>query len=297
MKVDVPAGKYVVAVSGGVDSVVLLHLLAEKARSEKLWLVVAHFDHGIRQDSAADRKFVQRLAAEYGLPFVYDQAKLGKGASEAKAREARYAFLKKVAKAMHADGIITAHHQDDLLETIIINWLRGTKSKGLSSLRSTKRLLRPLLGASKPEIRAYAEAHKLRWHEDSTNEDESYLRNYIRRRIIPKLNDEARRQLLRHSTVAAELNQTIHLLTSEYLQQYAPGNELDRVQFQTLPESVAYEVLAEWLRVRADTQITTKLLDRLVAAIRTGRNGSKLDVTNGHSLLLSKSTVILTAPQ
>ncbi|QQS18837.1 hypothetical protein IPL68_02130 [Candidatus Saccharibacteria bacterium] len=88
---------------------------------------MAHFDHGIRPDSVEDRKLVQKLAKQYGLPFVYDRAELGAGASEAVAREARYAFLSRVKEAVGADAIITAHHEDDVLETIIINWLRGTK--------------------------------------------------------------------------------------------------------------------------------------------------------------------------
>src|SRR5437764_343012 len=126
-------GKYVVAVSGGVDSVALLDMLA---RSDDLKLVVAHFDHGIRKDSAKDRKFVEDLAKNYDLPFVYEEGHLGSGTSEAVARGARYDFLHRVKKSHGAQAIITAHHQDDVLETAIINLLRGTGRKGLTSLTS-----------------------------------------------------------------------------------------------------------------------------------------------------------------
>ena len=107
MEITLPGGRYVVAVSGGVDSVVLLHMLAGQRAKDKRQsrtnsalspqpsaLIIAHFDHGIRLDSVEDRKLVQKQAKQYGLPFVYDRAELGAGASEATAREARYAFLR-----------------------------------------------------------------------------------------------------------------------------------------------------------------------------------------------------------
>src|SRR6185369_2891937 len=122
MQLKVRPGKYVVAVSGGVDSMVLLELLRQKP---KLELIVAHFDHGIRPESGEDRKLVQRIAKHYELPFVYVEGHLGASASEALAREARYAFLRKVQAEQGAEAIITAHHQDDMLETAIMDLMRG----------------------------------------------------------------------------------------------------------------------------------------------------------------------------
>ena len=103
------SNKYVVAVSGGVDSVVLLHMLAHRPDIE---LVVAHFDHGIRDYSVADAQFVKELADSYGLPFESRREKLGKQASEDLARSRRYAFLRSVADK-HQAKIMTAHHADD----------------------------------------------------------------------------------------------------------------------------------------------------------------------------------------
>src|SRR4051794_16456164 len=131
MKIYVGPGKYVVAVSGGVDSVGLLDLLR---MDPGVKLTVSHFDHGIRDDSHLDRAHVQALARRYQLPFVYDKGALGPGASEAEARTARYQFLDNVKTKTGAHAIVTAHHQDDVLETAIINLLRGTGRKGLSSL-------------------------------------------------------------------------------------------------------------------------------------------------------------------
>lgn len=292
-----PPGKYVVAVSGGVDSVVLLHVAAQKVREAGLTLIVAHFDHGIRPDSAQDRMFVQGLAQHYGLPFVYDQATFGPGASEAKAREARYAFLRKVQSASRADAIVLAHHQDDVLETIIINFLRGTKSRGLSSLRSTAELRRPLLPYTKEQIRAYAKRHKLAWHEDSTNTDETYLRNYIRRRIMPRLGEAERRQLLAHSDTAASLNDAISALTGDYLRAQPDALALDRGLFRELPVEVAHEVLAAWLRAYADVTLTSKLIERLRSAIAAGRSGNRYDVARGYAIVLTRDRATLIPPK
>src|SRR5665213_799396 len=131
MNVDLVPGKYVVAVSGGVDSISLLHILQAQPGVR---LIVAHFDHGIREDSVEDRRLVQNVAREYRLPFVYDAGNLGVDTSEAAARQARYRFLRRVQQASGARAIVTAHHQDDLLETAILNLLRGTGRKGLTAL-------------------------------------------------------------------------------------------------------------------------------------------------------------------
>ena len=302
MEITLPGGRYVVAVSGGVDSVVLLHMLAGQRAKDKgqnrtnsalspqpSALIIAHFDHGIRLDSVEDRKLVQKLAKQYGLPFVYDRAELGAGASEATAREARYAFLAKVKQATGADAIITAHHEDDVLETIIINWLRGTKSRGLSSLRSSQLVRRPLLGMTKKQIRAYARSHNLAWREDSTNADETYLRNYIRKHVVTKLDEKARAKLLEHSAKAAELNDAITGLVGEYLQRHTTPQSIDRLAYRELPKEVAREVLAEWLRRNTSIGVTTKLILRLDTAVRTGRNGSRVDIAKGNSLYLTRN--------
>jgi tRNA(Ile)-lysidine synthetase-like protein len=107
-------GRYIVGVSGGVDSIVLLDLLAQQPGVK---LIIAHFDHGIREDSAQDALFVQKVAEKYDLSFVAERGDLGRHASEAEARRARYAFFNKLIIQFEADALITAHHQDDLIET------------------------------------------------------------------------------------------------------------------------------------------------------------------------------------
>ncbi len=291
LKIDeLPAGCYVVAVSGGVDSMVLLDVLRQ---APELSLVVAHFDHGIRENSALDRRLVQDVCAGYGLQFVYDEGKLGPGASEAAARKARYAFLNKVQKASNARAIITAHHQDDLLETIILNILRGTGRKGLSPLRSRNNVLRPLLSCTKAEIISYAKQHQLRWHEDSTNRDTAYLRNYIRLKLLPRFSVEDKRRLLEISHNVRLLNQQIDALIINLLHAHADGLKLNKKQLIKLGHAEAKEVMAAWLRTNGISDFDAKTLERIVVGAKTLPAGRKIEVQNGMIIEIKKSDLAL----
>jgi len=294
--VDLPVGTYVVAVSGGVDSVALLHLLYEMDRRAGLGhrFIVAHFDHGIRSDSDEDRRHVQRLARHYGFPFVYEQATLGPGASEATARAARYKFLHHVRHASGARAVITAHHQDDVIETALLNLLRGTGGRGLHSLRSRELVKRPLLDVKKKDLVHYAEANGLVWRDDSTNANTAILRNYVRHKVVANMGITRRSQVLKHTRRAAELSAEIDAIIANYLHMQPTIHELNRGSFIELPHAVSREVLAAWLRNRAPTvELNKKLLERLVVAAKTGRNGSRVDVASGYRLHLAPKAVTL----
>lgn len=290
MNIRVRAGKYVVAVSGGVDSVVLLDLLAKKPALE---LTIAHFDHGIREDSAEDRKLVQKLAKHYAIPLVYRSGKLGPDASEATAREARYKFLHQVKVEQGAQAIITAHHQDDMLETAIINMLRGTGRKGLSSLISTTELLRPMLKWSKSDVLEYARQHELAWYEDSTNADERYLRNYIRKNIMSRFTEPDREDLLRRVENAGKINTQIDHLLNEDLDKQPAKDELDRGWYLQLPYTVAKEMMATWLRRNGIGHFDRALIEHLVVAAKTATPGKLADVDAKHNLQFDKDKISL----
>ncbi len=290
MDVDLPAGEYVIAVSGGVDSVVLLHILQQQPG---LKLTVAHFDHGIREDSVQDRELVQQLSHTYGVPFVYREGKLGPQASEALARKERYRFLHQVKKVSGSGAVVTAHHQDDVFETIIINLLRGTGRRGLSSLKSTDIVKRPLLQVPKNELLRYAKREGLRWHEDSTNADPKYLRNYIRQNILPRFAEPDREVLKTIARQAAELNRQIEQQAGNYLHAQPSITQLDRHSFIMLPHAVAREIMAEWLLKNTGAELSKQLLERLVLAAKTGKNGNKVDVDAGHWLYVTTKNLAL----
>ncbi len=287
---------YVLAVSGGVDSVALLHIMATRSNNPAIRLIVAHFDHGIRPDAADDRRFVADLAKRYGLQFVYDEGRLGAGASEAVARNARYAFLRKVRQSSNALVIVTAHHEDDVLETAILNLLRGTGRKGLSSLRSTDEIYRPLLRTPKAHIHAYARKHDLEWREDSTNEDDAYLRNYVRLRILPRFDETARQQLRILVRTAHDRNVEIDgLLAQQLWSQLGQlgSDRIDRRWFIMLPHIVAREIVAAWLRSLGMNQFDKQLLERIAVAIKTLQAGKQLDISRRYVLTIHKDEAVI----
>lgn len=287
MKKLVKPGKYVVAVSGGVDSVVLLDMLTQQTDCE---LVVAHFDHGIRTDSKNDREFVQQLAKQYKLEFEYGEGNLGKSASEAVARKARYGFLFGVMKKRSAQAIITAHHQGDGLETLIINLLRGTGRKGLSSLQSQSSVLRPLLDLPKAELIDYAKAHKLTWREDSTNLDESYLRNWVRLTLIPQLSNDQKQQLLQLQAKAATDNNELDNLLDGLLGK--SGLKLQKNVINQLSHKAAKELMAHWLRLNK-IEFNAKMLEQIVVASKTLSAGKTIIIKRNTKIFVKKDYIEL----
>jgi tRNA(Ile)-lysidine synthetase-like protein len=286
---------YVVAVSGGVDSVVLLDILVQQTgHASSRELVVAHFDHGIRHDSAQDRQFVERLAEFYELPFEYEAAQLGAGASEEAARKARYAFLRRVRDEHRARSIVTAHHEDDVFETAVINLLRGTGRRGLSSLRTTDELYRPLLKTPKKHILAYAKRHNLQWREDSTNSDTNYLRNYVRQVIMPRFDETARQRLRELIGAAHDVNVQIDDLLAKRLHLQPAGDMLDRRWFIMLPHAVAREIVAAWLRSLGILGFDRPMLERIVVSAKTYAPGKKIDVNGRYFIDVRHDRLVLT---
>jgi tRNA(Ile)-lysidine synthase len=285
MEVHLPPGKYILAVSGGVDSMALLDMLAHLPGME---LTVAHFEHGIRDDSDEDRKLVEAAANKYGVPFVFARGNLGPDASEAAARTARYAYLHQVRAAHGADALVTAHHQDDLIETALLNMLRGTGSRGLTSLRSTDVIKRPLLHVPKQALRDYAQAHGLQWREDSTNQDPRYRRNYLRLHVTPRLSPEARQKLLHYIETARRLHQQIDAELAPHI----AGEQLDRAWFIQLPHAVSTEVMALWLREH-HLGFDRASIQRLTVFAKTAVPGKLADLDAVHILKASKNHITL----
>jgi tRNA(Ile)-lysidine synthase len=190
-----PGETVVVAVSGGADSVALLDILC-RLDSERLNLVVAHLNHGLRGDeSDGDQDFVCRLAASYRLPFEsrrVDVAALSQSLGlslEDAGRRARYSFFEQVAENHGAASIALAHHRDDQAETVLIRLLRGAGGAGLSAMASLAqgRLKRPLLRISRAEIERYLKGRGITHRTDASNADTAILRNSIRHELIPFL--------------------------------------------------------------------------------------------------------------
>jgi tRNA(Ile)-lysidine synthase len=179
---------FLLAVSGGKDSMALLYLMLKAG----LKFSVAHLDHGIREDSSLDARFVQEVCAKLEISFFTERlnipeiaAKRHWGLEEA-ARKIRYSFLTRIAQKINSTAILTAHHLEDNVETMLMQLLRGTaRATGISAQHD--RILRPLLEISKIELEHYLLEHNLNWQEDLSNTDTKYTRNWIRHELMPKL--------------------------------------------------------------------------------------------------------------
>ncbi|MBR3323720.1 tRNA lysidine(34) synthetase TilS [Candidatus Saccharibacteria bacterium] len=261
----------ILAVSGGVDSVVLfdyfvnsLNITKNATKSAKDKIIVAHFDHGTRKSSQKDAEFVKNLCQKHQVKFVTARANLGQQASEAEAREKRYQFLRKIAKD-HNGQIYTAHHTDDLIESITINILRGTKWRGLAPMNSSN-IKRPFIemGWGKKDILKYAGARQLKFRQDPTNYEDKYLRNRIRQQLAEK-NSRDLQNLLelfrRQTTIKTEIEQIIADILP-------PDGIYQRNWFKNLDEQVALEILRASL-AQKNIRVTYPQLKDFLAAIKT----------------------------
>ncbi|HSW77996.1 MAG TPA: tRNA lysidine(34) synthetase TilS [Candidatus Chromulinivoraceae bacterium] len=275
--------RYLLAISGGIDSVVLLDMLVADGGHE---LLVAHFDHGIRDDSAADARFVEQLAKKYGLSFVTKREELGKKASEELARDRRYVFLRGEAKK-HQAQLVTAHHADDIIETIAINILRGTGWRGLAVLDAPD-ITRPLLQLTKQDIRTYARIKRLEWVEDSTNSETQYLRNRVRRAItslLPLENKQGlldlwRSQLVIKNAIEREANVL------------ARGTEHSRYFFTQIDPPVATELL-KIIIASEGVSATRPQLEHTLLAIKVARPGSSQDISEGSVITFTQRSFVV----
>jgi tRNA(Ile)-lysidine synthase len=261
--------KYILAISGGVDSVTLLDMVVKgklflQGRTlQKDNIIVAHFDHGIRAESGRDAELVKSLAERYQMKFVLGEGKLGKNASEQLARAKRYEFLRNLCKN-GAYKIVTAHHQDDLLETVVMNLIRGTGWRGLAPFWSDD-ILRPLLGLTKAEIVNYAIENGLEWVEDETNYSAKYFRNRVRDFIV-HLPAKQRKKLLELTEEQTKLRSEIEQILDNYCKNgaYKKVDEILRLPI---------EVTLEILRQITEGRLTTPQLKRLIKNLENAKSG------------------------
>ena len=263
-----------VGVSGGVDSVALLHALVRTGRKP----VVLHFDHGWRAESAADAACVRELARKLGLKYIGEKMRSSaRGPRETDARVARYAFFAQAARRLGLRDLVLAHHADDQVETFLMQLLRGSGAAGRGmdamSARAGLILHRPWLGVWKKEITAYARRHKLAWREDATNADTRHRRNLIRRRVLPYLQKQLGGQVVENLFRAAEIARA----ESEWLDALcaAAANmpELSAKALRAAPLAQQRRTILRWLQQRgvkdisfADVEAVRGLLGKRIPA-------------------------------
>jgi tRNA(Ile)-lysidine synthase len=216
------------AVSGGIDSMVMLDLFSRIREQLQLRLSVIHVNHQLRgEESMEDERFVRDKSAEYGYPFFCERVETESYVHEHKvskqvaARHLRYAYFERARVEHNADAVATAHQADDNAETVLLNILRGTGIRGLAGIplrRDDNHIIRPLLFAARDDIHAYAREHNLSFREDSSNESTKYRRNLLRHKIIPDLQKRApdiARTLNRISSAMRDLDEELRPLVDE----------------------------------------------------------------------------------
>ncbi|MBN6775564.1 tRNA lysidine(34) synthetase TilS [Pseudomonas granadensis] len=188
------AAHWRIAFSGGLDSTVLLHLLAQLAKSQSLPALSAiHIHHGLQAAADAWPQHCQAVCDALGVPLIIERVKVQPGASlERAARNARYAVFNRLTE--HNDVLLTGQHRDDQAETLLFRLMRGAGVRGLSGIPAQRpvgqgMLIRPLLDVSRAELKAYANAHELAWIEDPSNQDRHFSRNYLRHQVVPPLTE------------------------------------------------------------------------------------------------------------
>jgi tRNA(Ile)-lysidine synthase len=190
-----PGERVVVAVSGGADSMALLHALWEMRRDFRLHFIVAHLDHGLRPEAAQEKSFVRKAAAQLGVPFITRKADVRQKqldehlALQEAAREARYAFFQEAAKAQRATKIALGHTADDQAESILMRLLRGSGTRGLSGIPPVRGgiFIRPLIEVWRDEVESFLEERKVAYLTDPSNRSLHFLRNRVRHELLPIL--------------------------------------------------------------------------------------------------------------
>jgi tRNA(Ile)-lysidine synthase len=287
-----PDTPVVVALSGGLDSVVLLHLMRFSRPTSRPAprLLAVHFDHRMRPGSRADARWVRGLCTAWGVELVEGAADAPLH-SEAGARAARYAFLRDATERFGGATIVTAHHADDQAETVLFRMLRGTGTEGLRGIRATRAdgIWRPLLRSWREELVDYGTAVGLGWREDHSNADLGYARNALRHRILPATErlvaPGARRSLVRLAERAAREEEAWESLIPSLIASLAPerdahGVRLDRAPLAALHPAVRARVLralALELGLRLDTRRTRLVVDFAASA----ESGRRIDLGDG----------------
>lgn len=285
-----PGTRLLVALSGGSDSVSLLHLLRELATPDGHQVVaVGHFNHQLRPEADRDEAFCRALADRLGLPFFVGRADIRQRATdeglslEDAARRARYGFLEDALGSSGATRMATGHTRDDQAETFLLKLVRGAGLSGLGGIYPLRnRCIRPLLGTTRAELQAYLQARGESWVEDATNADTTNPRNRLRHVVLPFLRDtlggSVDEAIARAAAQAAEDGAWLDGQAAEHLASLSPGPDgwpvLELDDLRSLPRPLLRRVMWQVMRRQTGREIGSQhvdsALDVLDGRVRAG---------------------------
>jgi len=281
-----------VAVSGGADSVALLQLLVELRGEIGIVLSVAHVNHKLRgEESDGDEVFVRGLADIHKLEFLTHTAAVTPAARsgiEGEARRLRYGFFRSLLEDRKATRIATAHTLDDQSETVLLRMFRGTGIRGLGGIHPRLRLkkddkvcgevVRPLLNFRRAELRGFLQERDQCWREDSSNRDETFLRNRVRGRLLPLIVEEFGDAAIEHMAELAEIARAEEELWSTSAELQAAVAELDVDRLLALPLAVRRRTVRAWIEAKAPDASTSFRLIEEILELAQGATGRTIDL-------------------
>lgn len=286
---DIPRGAtIVVGLSGGIDSVVLLHVLVRRLRIAPARISAIHVNHQISPHAARWVAFCRRLCRELGVKLRVVKVNVPRGNStEAAARTARYAVFAE----SDADVLLLAHNRDDQAETVLLQLLRGAGPRGLSAMpvlrpgsSGMRAVLRPLLEMPRIAIEAYAVRHRLQWVEDESNQDRAYLRNFLRHDVLPLLESKlpgVRSTLARAARHQAECSELLDVLAASDLDPEGHTGRLPLSLLKGLASPRARNALRYFLRCNGVVMPEAERLDELLRQATTARGDARVCVDLG----------------
>ena len=276
-----------VALSGGIDSVVLLHLIHQLQKTQNFTLKASHVHHGLSKNADKWVKFCEKLCTKLSIPLDVNYVKLPQKKSlgiEGEARQLRYEKLLQ----SQTDLVVLAHHEDDQAETFLLQLIRGAGVKGLSSMAhfdDTRRLWRPLLNASRIDIESYAKKHKLKWIEDESNQNIDFDRNFIRSKVLPILKNRFNHIIKVISRSSSHLAEAQHLLDDlakmdlkSNLKSINYKNKLQVKTLDKLSSARAKNALRFWLEINDQTMPSKDLLDELLRQVLTAKKDATIKI-------------------
>jgi tRNA(Ile)-lysidine synthase len=285
-----------VALSGGLDSSVLLRLAHDYARAHGFKLFAFHVHHGLSPNADAWLAHCERACTELGVQFDHRRVTVPKTGSgtEAAARKLRYAALGDMCRAHGATLMLTAHHLDDQAETVLLQLLRGSGPAGLSGMDAANHaasllgnpelvMARPLLPVSRAELEAYAREHDIDWIDDESNADPRYARNALRHQVMPMLAQAFPGFQQRFARSAAHAQSAQRLLTElaeQDMHACRDGDAIDIARLRSLSLDRSYNMLRHWFATRGLAMPSTAWLTEMVTQLLEARDDAQLLVTH-----------------
>ena len=295
-----PKQRAAVALSGGRDSVCLLHMMQGLAHRLSIHLMAVHVHHGLRAEAYADEAFCRELCRNLGIELVVEQVNVptrvrqtGETVEEA-ARVLRYQVFERLVQSGKADRILLAHHQQDQAETVLLHLLRGSGLTGLGGMKAQRLpYLRPMLEVPKAEIDAYVQTHDLPFVEDASNMDTAYRRNHIRHKLLPLLEQEYNPEIVTALSRMATLLQEEEAFLEEQVPQVPEGERLEISLLEQYPTNLQRRILRKWLRqngLESDVQLVhlQQLMD-----LAQGATGRRISLPKGLTVQKSYDILIL----